>query len=139
MSSFCNAQSLISEVNSGSIISSSSSVSIGEIIIVPTQNQSNSGLIGILSLINQQQMEVQQFEISDNILVYPNPTVAKIYFKTSENLSEENIAIYNNTGQLVLQSKISSDNSLNLESLSSGIYVIQFSNKKINSLKIIKH
>lgn len=131
------AQSTIQSVNSGSIIASNSSVSIGEIVIVPVQNQSNSGIIGILSQVNQQ-LEVSQFELSKDIVVYPNPTVAKIFFKTEENLSNETLSVYNNSGQLVLQSKINNENSLDLNELTSGIYMIQFSNKKFNSFKIIK-
>lgn len=134
----CYSQSVIQSVNSGSLITSNTSLSVGEIIIVPTQNQSNSGLIGILTQVNLQQLEVNQLEISENIMVYPNPTSATIYFKTSENLLNENVAIYNTTGQLVLESKITNDNSLDLNLLSSGIYLIQFSNKKFNSFKIIK-
>ncbi len=139
LSFFCNSQSLIKTINSGSLITPKSSVSIGEIVINPTQNQSSSGIIGILAQVNQQQLEVAQFELSKDIVVYPNPTVSSIYFKTSENLLNENVSIYNNVGQLVAQSKLTSDNSLDLSNLSSGIYMIQFSNKKINSFKIIKH
>ncbi|GAA4052578.1 hypothetical protein GCM10022389_27710 [Flavobacterium cheonanense] len=138
ITTICKSQTLIQSVNSGSLIASNTSLSVGEIVIVPTQNQSNSGLIGILTQVNQQQLEVSQFEISENIVVYPNPTIATIYFKTSENLLNENVSIYNTTGQLVLESKIENNNSLDLNKLSSGIYLIQFSNKKFNSFKIIK-
>jgi hypothetical protein len=138
LSSICYSQSVLQSVNSGSLITTQTSVSIGEIVITPTQNQSSSGLIGILTQVNQQQLEVSQFEISENIVVYPNPTIATIYFKTSENLLNENVSIYNTTGQLVLESKIENNNSLDLNKLSSGIYLIQFSNKKFNSFKIIK-
>ncbi|WP_396145927.1 T9SS type A sorting domain-containing protein [Flavobacterium sp.] len=138
VSSICYSQSVLQSVNSGSLITTQTSVSIGEIVITPTQNQSSSGLIGILTQVNQQQLEVSQFEISENIVVYPNPTIATIYFKTSENLLNENVSIYNTTGQLVLESKIENNNSLDLNKLSSGIYLIQFSNKKFNSFKIIK-
>jgi hypothetical protein len=138
VSGICYSQSVLQSVNSGSLITTQTSVSIGEIVITPTQNQSSSGLIGILTQVNQQQLEVSQFEISENIVVYPNPTIATIYFKTSENLLNENVSIYNTTGQLVLESKIENNNSLDLNKLSSGIYLIQFSNKKFNSFKIIK-
>lgn len=136
---FCNGQSLIQTVNSGSVIASNSSVSIGEIIIVPTQNQSNSGLIGILAQVNQQQLEVSQFELSDNFVVYPNPTVAKIFFKTKENLVNEKVAIFNNVGQLVMEKQINSENLIDLSDIASGIYIIQFVNKNTKSFKIIKH
>ena len=85
----CSAQSVIQTVNSGSLITPATAVSIGEIVINPTQNQSISGLIGILAQVNQQQFEVAQFELSDNVVAFPNPTVAKLYFKSSENLSNE--------------------------------------------------
>jgi hypothetical protein len=139
LSFYSKAQSVIKTVNSGSLITPKTSVSIGEIIINPTQNQSNSGIIGILAQVNQQQLEVAQFELSKDIVVYPNPTVATIYFKTSENISNELVSVYNNSGQLILQTKVATDNSLNLNELSTGIYLIQFSDKKFNSFKIIKH
>jgi hypothetical protein len=139
ISFYSKAQSVIQSVNSGSLITSQTSVSIGEIIITPQQNQSGSGIIGILAQVNQQQLEVAQFELSKDIVVYPNPTVATIYFKTSENISNEMVSVYNNSGQLILQTKVAEDNSLNLNELSSGIYLIQFSDKKFNSFKIIKH
>ncbi len=133
------AQSVIQVVNSGSIIVSSSSVSVGEIIIVPeNQNQSGSGIIGILAQVNQQTLEVPQLDLSDNVTVYPNPTVAKIFFDTNENLANENVFIYNSVGQLVLEKKITAENSVDLSNLSSGIYMIQFSNKNIKTFKIIK-
>ncbi len=139
ISGICYSQTVIKTVNSGSLITPQTSVSIGEIIIIPNQNQSNSGLIGILAQINQQQLEVAQFELSESIVVYPNPTASKIYFKTSEKILNENVSIYNNFGQLISESKIANDNSLDLNELSSGIYLIQFTNKNFKSFKIIKH
>lgn len=138
-SSLTNAQSVVQTVNSGSVISARSSISVGEIIVVPeNQNQSNSGIIGILAT-TQEMLEVPEFEIAKNIIVYPNPTVSKIFFETQESLTNETIFVFNNSGQKVLTSKLTSDNSLDLTALSSGIYVIQFSNKKFKSFKIIKH
>lgn len=138
-SSLTNAQSVVQTVNSGSVISARSSISVGEIIVVPeNQTQSNSGIIGILAT-TQEMLEVPQFEIAKNIIVYPNPTISKIFFETKESLTNETISVFSNSGQKVLTSKLTSDNSLDLTVLSSGIYVIQFSNKKFKSFKIIKH
>lgn len=132
-----NSQSVIQSVNSGSIISSSSSVSVGEIVVVPVnQSQSSSGIIGILT---QTQLEVPQLELSEKIKVFPNPTMASIYFQTDTNLMDEKISIFNLWGQLVSQKQITGDNALDLSELSSGVYLIQFTNKNINSFKIIKH
>jgi Secretion system C-terminal sorting domain len=134
------AQSTIQSVNSGSLITANSSVSIGEIVVNPVnQNQSSSGLIGILAQVNQQTLEVSQFELADDIIVSPNPTVASIQFRGGINLANENVAVYNTNGQLVSEKKIQSDNSVDLSELSSGIYIIQLTSDSKKSFKIIKH
>jgi hypothetical protein len=139
---FCiatHAQSIIQSVNSGSLITSSASVSIGEIVVVPqNQSQSSSGIIGILAQ-TQQTLEVPQLELSQNITVFPNPTTATVYFQSDTNIVNEKVIIVNVSGQIVAQKTISAANSLDLSMLSSGIYLLQFNNKKINSFKIIKH
>ncbi len=132
-----NSQSVIQSVNSGSVISSNSAVSIGEIVVVPqNQNQSSSGIIGILT---QTQLEVKEFDLTAKIKVYPNPTTSVIYFQTETNLADEKVSIFNLSGQLVSQKQISGDNALDLTELSTGVYLIRFTNKNINSFKIIKH
>jgi hypothetical protein len=137
---FCNAQSTIQTINSASFVSAGSLISIGEINVSPTNpNQPNSGIIGILAQINQQSLEVNQFEIAENISVFPNPTTSKIYFNSSEVLTNEKIKIYNTSGELIFQTQIDSNNSLDLDRLSSGIYLIDFQSKKLKSFKIIKH
>jgi len=131
-----HSQSMIQSVNSGSIISSNSSVSVGEIVVIPVnQNQSSSGIIGILV----QTLEVPQLELSSSITVYPNPTMATVYFQTETNLTDEKVSIFNLSGQLISEKNIATDNSLDLSELSTGVYLIQFTNIKINSFKIIKH
>lgn len=132
-----SAQSVIQSVNSGSIISAASSVSIGEIIVIPeNQTQSASGIIGILT---QTQLEVPELELSEKITVFPNPTTSVIYFKTDTNLADEKISVFSLSGQLVAQKQVKGENALDLSDLSAGIYLIQFSSKNIKSFKIIKH
>ncbi|WP_309641701.1 T9SS type A sorting domain-containing protein [Flavobacterium sp.] len=134
-----SAQSVVQSVNSASIITSSSSVSVGEIVVNPTNpNQPSSGLIGIVAQINHQLLEVPQFEVSQSIRVYPNPTQAMLYFETTENLSKETISIYDATGKLIVQKTIVDNHSLDLSALASGQYIIQFQNKKNKSIQIIK-
>ena len=134
-----SAQSVIQSVNSGSIISSNSSVSVGEIVVVPqNQSQSSSGIIGILAQVNQT-LEVPQLELSQTITVYPNPTTATVFFKTNTNLTDERVSVFNLSGQLISEKRVAADNSLDLLELSTGVYLIQFTNKNIHSFKIIKH
>jgi len=133
------SQSVIQSINTGSIITSSSSISIGEIVVVPqNQTQSNSGTIGILAQ-TQQALEVPQLELSQKITVFPNPTTASIYFQTELTLLDESVSIYTMSGQLISEKRVMADHSIDLSSLASGTYLIQFSNKNINSFKIIKH
>lgn len=133
-----NSQSLLQSVNSGSIISPGSSVSIGEIVVVPqNQSQSNSGIIGLLAQ-TQQTLEVPQLELSEKITVFPNPTIATISFKTNTILANEEVSIYNLSGQLISKKTVNANNNLDLTDLQTGVYLIQFRNKKINSFKIIK-
>ena len=136
---FLNQVNGQSTVNSGSLITSNAMVSIGEIVVNPINtSQSSSGIIGILAQINQQTLEVSQFDVAENVTVYPNPTVAKLFFESQKNLSNEKIVIYNESGQLIAEKKIDTANSIDLNELSSGIYLIQFSNKQLKSFKIIK-
>ncbi len=134
-----NAQSVIQSVNSGSVISASSSVSIGEIVIVPENtSSSNTGIIGILAQVNSQNLEVSQYEVSENSTVYPNPTAAKLFFISKNSLANKKVALFNEIGQLVIEEKIDSENALNLERLPNGIYMIQFSDVDFKTFKIIK-
>jgi len=130
-----SSQSVIQSVNSASIIGASGSVSVGEIVVVPeNQSSSSSGIIGILV----QTLEVPQLELSEKITVYPNPTTSSIFFQTTNNLFNEKVSILNVSGQLISQKQITADNALDLSELSTGVYLIQFTNKNIKSFKIIK-
>ena len=134
-----SAQSVIQSVNSGSVVATNSSISIGEIVVNPVNsNQSSTGIIGILAQINEQLLEVSEFEISNNITVYPNPTQARLYFETTENLSNEKISIYDMGGKLILQKSINDQYVVDLSELASGQYLIQFHNKNNKSFQIIK-
>ena len=107
-----SSQSVIQSVNSGSIIGASGSVSVGEIVVVPVnQSQSSSGIIGIFAQVTNP-LEVTQLELSEKITVYPNPTIASIYFQTDTSLVDEKISIFNLSGQLVSQKQITGDNAL---------------------------
>lgn len=136
----CFAQSVVQSVNSGSLVAASTSVSIGEIVVNPVgPGQSSSGIIGILTQINAQTLETDRFVVSQNVTAYPNPTMAKIFFSGSEHLQGKSVAVIDNSGKIVLQTNIDSDNSVDLQSLATGIFVIKFDDPKLQTFKIIKH
>jgi len=139
LTTFCGAQSLIQTVNSGGIISTATMASVGEIVVIPeTPSQSASGIIGILAQ-NDTTLEVEHFEMSSEITVYPNPTTAVISFKTDKNLSGKKMAIYSNDGKFVGERMIDSTNSLDLQGLQTGIYILRPTDKNLKSFKIIKY
>lgn len=139
---FCitaQSQSVIQSVNSGSLITSSSSISIGEIVITPqNQQQSSTGIIGILAQVNSQNLEVPELALNEKITVFPNPTINSITFQTENKLQNEKVNIVSITGQIVSKKQISDTNSLDLSELQNGVYIIEFENKSIPTFKIIK-
>ena len=136
---FASAQTAVQSVNSGALVTASSSVSVGEIVVVPANpNQTASGLIAILAQ-SSQTLEVAELALAHDVTAYPNPTVSQIYFGGNQSLSGKKVSVFNTAGQLVLQQPVSADNAIDLQSLSQGIYLIQFEDKTINAFKIIKH
>lgn len=133
-------QSVVQSINSGSVIAASSNAAVGEIVVLPqSNNQPSTGLIGILAQLQQQNLETTSLVMDSGIAVYPNPTTAELYFKTTLSLENEKVSVFNTSGQMVQQMVLTSKNNINLSNLSSGIYLITFENKKLQSFKIIKH
>jgi hypothetical protein len=72
-------------------------------------------------------LATMQFENSNDIIIYPNPTKNVINIKVSNDFGlPDNYTIYNNLGQIISQSKVSSksDLTVNTSSLSNGVYSI---------------
>lgn len=60
----------------------------------------------------------------NNYQIYPNPTSGLINFEFGDKI--ENVSVYNNLGQLLLQKKVEDYNtSVNIESYPNGIYLIK--------------
>lgn len=79
---------------------------------------------------------------NNNIVLYPNPAKDKIHFMNN-NVFEKNFtaSIYNSLGQKVQEDNfISTDNQINVSSLSNGTYFVRFSDdlKTITKVVIIK-
>lgn len=65
----------------------------------------------------------------NEILVYPNPTIDLLHFELPSKLSKVDIRVYNLHGrQISGYSKISMDQSISLEDLASGTYIIPILN-----------
>ncbi|ARV05273.1 hypothetical protein BTO04_00560 [Polaribacter sp. SA4-10] len=74
----------------------------------------------------------------EEIQFYPNPVLESISFNKPNDISQ--IKIYDLNGKLVLRENIYSNNSINIENLTSGIYIIKIfgKNGSIMNRKLIK-
>lgn len=83
----------------------------------------------------------QNFNLENSINIFPNPTTSKVTFDNSNSNFKE-VIIYNYLGQEVSKTffRVLSDNQeIDLSNLSSGVYILKFSNgETTKSVKILK-
>ncbi len=101
----------------------------------------SDGRIGFHYLKNNSNIPVLNLSsISENYLVYPNPTEGIINLNSKRDFS--NYKLYNLSGQLIKSDDISKNQlqSIDINSIPKGVYLIQLfgENGEINTLKIIK-
>jgi len=83
-------------------------------------------------------LDTPSFEISDRIIVYPNPFTNKLDIELETN-SIFDVNIFDSTGAIVKQLRNLSSNTLDLKNLVNGIYLIQvIDDDRIYYKKIIK-
>ncbi|WP_179351960.1 T9SS type A sorting domain-containing protein [Winogradskyella vidalii] len=88
-----------------------------------------------VGVINQQVLGIEDDHI-ETISIYPNPASNQLYFKTVESV---NVSVYNMLGKLVLSETVNANNAIKIESLKSGIYLVQIeSNGKVSQHRLIK-
>jgi len=71
------------------------------------------------------------------ITFYPNPVNDVAYIQSAENLTGTDFNVYEASGRGVIKGKIASGNTINLNTLSNGIYMVEVSNHA--KFKIIKN
>lgn len=125
----------LSSTNSGAVSNNNLIYSVGEIFVVPT-NQTSSGLIGVVSIIEFTSLDINEVEFSQNFKFYPNPTSNSLYLEL-ENEVIKDIYIFDLNGKLIISQK-NINNQINLSDLQTGTYLIKTDSKNIKSFKIIK-
>ena len=132
-----SAQSVIGNINSGAVSNSNFAHSVGEIYVIPTKpDDANSGTMGILYQTTLKVLGINEIS-KDDIKIYPNPTADFINLKLSSKNKIDEAIIYDNSGRLILRTKIESDK-IDLRSLNTGNYLLYFTNTDIKPIKIIK-
>ncbi|TXE15264.1 T9SS type A sorting domain-containing protein [Psychroserpens burtonensis] len=95
-------------------------------------NDSDSGHVRIIDLSDAVLLSLENNEISKNFTLYPNPVLNQLQLQLSPKLDYKKATIYNCFGQLVLQSKTTT---INVSSLSSGVYFIEVETNKGKGVK----
>lgn len=128
----------IYSVNSGAVSNTNLIYSVGEIFVNSTidENESSSGLIGAISIIEFYVLGTDDLISSDDFRIFPNPTEQILFFKTQQKFSE--VFIYDFNGILVLNEKLNGEKKINLSQLINGVYILKTDNPNIEPLKLIK-
>ncbi|HAT67055.1 MAG TPA: hypothetical protein DCS66_21090, partial [Flavobacteriaceae bacterium] len=71
-----------------------------------------------------------------NLAFYPNPAKSVVFILSNENIVGMDFSIFNIIGQQLKTGFLSSDKSIDIEDLKSGIYFIKIGTN--NSIKLIK-
>ena len=98
-----------SSINSGSLVAPGTMVSVGEIVVNPVFTPAGgTGIIGILSKVAAETLEIPQFHVAKDVIVYPNPTESQVSFQSPVSLLSEEIKVFNELGQFIKEVKINS-------------------------------
>lgn len=83
---------------------------------------------------------ISRNESLDNMIIYPNPTTNEVFFKLNNKLEGIQVTVFDLIGRKIMQQNVSSNQSINLSSFQSGIYLFNFETPHGNfkRVKIIK-
>lgn len=128
----------IGNINSSAISGNSSMISVGEIYIIPNdENSSSSGTMGLISQTNLSFLGADEI-IVNNIKTYPNPTTNYLNFSYKSEKKLQEIEIFDFSGKNIKTLKIN-NNMVDLTFLPKGTYIIKFKNTTVQPIKIIKN
>jgi len=143
---FANAQTVSSSViSTAGKTSSSSDVALDWTLGQAVAGQMSSTDIqlsnGYHSQLDLQFLSITDETITASLAIYPNPTMDYVVLDLKPN-DEVVVTVYNEVGQNLLTTELNTvQNKINLDQLSSGIYIFTVNSKisnKTNSYKIIK-
>ncbi|AXT54315.1 DUF4832 domain-containing protein [Aquimarina sp. AD1] len=100
--------------------------------------QSETGYNNLLQTISlNNTLNVDDFSITDNFSIYPNPASDIITIKLKKYDSAE-LEIFDINGQLIKELSVSEDSQLNISDLSNGVYFLRLNKNKLVTRKLIK-
>jgi len=133
------AQSIIGHNNSGSLVTATYAAGVGEIYVVPqNNNNASAGTLAILTQLVQLNLGREDYAIANDVVYYPNPVQDYLTINVNEDINLAQAQIFDAKGTAVTLPP-ANGNMLNLISLQAGIYFISFPNTKLKPIKIIKN
>jgi minor extracellular serine protease Vpr len=88
----------------------------------------------------EQALNVDNFDTTNNFIVYPNPTSSKIFITSKEQVSS--YEVYNTLGQKVKEgvfNGVLEQEELDVTALQNGLYILNFKGEKVNkTVRIVK-
>jgi len=131
------SQTAIGGLNSSGMSSENLIYSVGEIYVVPTnQDETNSGLLGIFYQ-NFKTLGINEIVV-ENVSIYPNPTTDFINFKVNSKIKLSEVEIFDLSGKIIFTQRVNNE-TIDLQKLSKGTYFLRFKNSTIKPIKIIKN
>jgi len=132
------SQSHIGTANSGASSENALMYSVGEVYVIPADvDETASGSQGVLSQINLQLLSTEDYLLSEDVRVYPNPVMSGLSFRMESDQQLKKISVYSINGALVAEREVT-DNKVDVSFLSIGTYFIQTNIKNMKPFKIIK-
>jgi hypothetical protein len=85
-------------------------------------------------------LDTEDLEISQQVLVYPNPTQKSIHIVASQKGTIEQISIIDLTGKFIIKDQLFNNEEVNADFLDAGLYILQIVlNGEIHNIKLIKN
>lgn len=95
---------------------------------------------GIPNLELARLLSVNEFELNEDISIYPNPATDKIKVDLPKNMNKVSVMVFNVLGKRTITQEVNkTDNIINISHLNSGVYLLKFTNGSISqTLKLVK-
>ncbi|TGV04841.1 T9SS type A sorting domain-containing protein [Flavivirga rizhaonensis] len=101
-------------------------------------NESAGSIAGHVEIydINNTLLSTEEFAISSEISLYPNPTSNAFYIKIKDGVILENVTVYNSLGQKI-KSSLGQQNKVDLSEVNTDVYFVEITTNKGNTSKRI--
>ena len=133
-----HGQSVVANGNSGSVSSDNLMYTVGEVYVVPTNaDEANSGILGILYQVELQVLGVDDVDGVQSMSIFPNPVNQQLHISVPVGQRIESIQLYDIGGKHIGTYSVIA-NTVNLEQVKTGIYVLKTNVKTIKPIKLIK-